>query len=71
VLLYHVFSLGFWKKPFHCWSCFGGGISTLARQEGGSIYDIHWSFILYLFLVLGCSDFLGEVVTLGGFDIIC
>jgi hypothetical protein len=46
-------------------------LSTLARQGGGSIQDLHWSFILGLFSVLGCSDLLGEVVGLGGFDLIC
>jgi hypothetical protein len=59
-----IFHLGL-AKPFHCWSCFGGAISTLARQGGGSIQDLHWSFILGLFSVLGCSDMLGEFVALG------
>jgi hypothetical protein len=49
---------------------FGGAISTLARQGGGSIQDLHWSFILGLFSILGCIDLLGEVVALGGFDLI-
>jgi hypothetical protein len=62
--------LGFWEKTFHYWFGFGGAISTLAKQGGVSILNIHWSFILDFFLVLDCSDLLGEVVALGGLDLI-
>jgi hypothetical protein len=55
---------GAWAKPFHYWFGFGGAISTLARQGGGSIQDLHWIFILGFDFSF---DLLGEVVALEGF----
>jgi hypothetical protein len=48
VLLVAIVSLGF-SKTLPLLVCFGGAISTLARQGGGSIQDLHWSFILGFF----------------------
>ena len=49
MLFSQAFWLGFWAKPFQCRFSFGGAISTLAREKGGSIQDLHWSFIWVCF----------------------
>jgi hypothetical protein len=46
-LLDHSWSQGFhlgFDKTLPLYFSFGGAISTLARQGGGYIMDLHWSF---------------------------